>query len=457
MSHTRRTALKLLGTGIAGTTSLGTVAARQSRKRDQDLRLFSEEGVPGAAEAVAQNGYVYVARNDGYGAEASGMTVVDWRQKGRPETVAEVDLADHLSDPGDLATKDVKVDGNIAGLANDTESPGGVAFFDVSDPTTPEFLSFYEPTPPANIHNLYIEGNYAYLALGEPWNIENDNDPERDLVWLFGDAGTEIVDISDPANPTHAATWLLKNELPSYAKAGVNPNHDLYVQDGLCYNAFWDAGTIVLDVSTPSDPQFVSQFGAAPNGDTEIRPWDIENESIGEYFSDVFPIARYYGLPGNAHYVQPSPDGDYVFVGAETFVGAPGGIDIWDVSDLDNPTQVGRVDPPDVDGFHTSHNFDVTDNRLHASWYQGGVRVYDITDPSNPEELAAYNPDGYSFWTAVSERGFTIGSAYGESENGGGLVFLNTDRGQKQPPAFTTDGGSGPPNGPEVNARDNEE
>lgn len=457
MTTPRRTALKLIGAGIAGGSSLSAVAAQESREQDQELRLFSEEGVPGAAEAVAQNGYVYVARNDEYGATASGLTVVDWRQKGRPETVAELDLADYLENPGDLATKDVKVDGNIAGLANDTETPGGVAFFDVSDPSTPEFLSFYEPDPPSNIHNLFIEGDHAYLTLGEPWNIENDDDPERDLVRLFGDAGTEIVDISDPSNPSHAATWLLKEELPAYAKAGVNPNHDIYVQDGLCYNAFWDAGTVVLNVSSPSDPQFVSQFGAAPEGDTEIRPWDMENESFGEYFNDVFPIDRYLGPPGNAHYVQPTPDGEHVFVGAETFLGDPGGIDIWDVSDLGNPTQVGRVDPPDVDGLHTSHNFDVTANRLHASWYEGGVRIYDITDPSNPEELAAYHPDGYSFWTAVNERGFTIGSAYGRSENGGGLVFLNNDRGRKQPPAFTNDGGSGPPKSPEVKAKGSKE
>ena len=455
MSHTRRTALKLLGAGIAGTSSLGTVAAK---KGDQDLRLFSEEEVPGAAETVAQDGYAYVARNDGYGATASGMTVVDWRQKGRPETVAEVDLKGDLKGAGNLGVKDVKVDGDVAGLANDTENPGGVAFYDVSSPSSPEFLSFYEPEPPSNIHNLFIDGDHAYLTLGEPENTDTDGDGERDLVRLFGDAGTEIVDISDPANPTHAATWLLKEELPAYAKAGVNPNHDIYVQDSLCYNAFWDAGTIVLDVSTPSEPQFVSQFGAAPEGDTEIRPWNINEESFGEYYEEVFPVGRYLSLPGNAHYVQPSPDGDHVFVGAETFLGKPGGIDVWDVSDLDAPTQVGRIDPPDTGGFRTSHNFDVTANRLHASWYEGGVRVYDITDPSNPEELAAYDPDGYSFWTAVSERGFTIGSAYGgESENGGGLVFLNTDRGRKQPPAFTNDGGSGPPNGPEVNARDSEE
>ena len=441
--HNRRTVLRLLGAGAGASlgtsgTVVGTPPGKSNKDRDR-LRLFSEAAVEEAHETVVQGNYAYVATED-------GMGVVDWRNPGRPEVVANASLDDEIADPT-LDVKDVKVDGDVAALANDTEDPGGIALYDVSDPASPEYLAFYEPEPPSNIHNCYVEGDYAYLTLGEPTNTDTDGDGKRDLVRIFGDAGTEIVDISDPANPTHAATWLLKDELPAYAKAGVNPNHDLYVQDGLCYNAFWDAGVIVLDVNDPTDPRFVTQFGAAPNGDTEIRPWRAEEESFGEYFDEVFPLFRYLAPPGNAHYVQPSPDGEHVFVGAETFAGSPGGIDVWDVSDLGSPTQVGRIDPPDVNGFRTSHNFDVTANRLHASWYNGGVRVYDITDPSDPSELAYYDPDGYSFWTAVSGRGFTIGGVYGALSEAGGITILHDDRGKKRPPGFD---GADPPSDPEV-------
>jgi len=439
----RRTILRALGAGAG--VSLGAVSRAGASPPgksggDGELRLFSEAAVAKSHETVVQGNYAYVATGP------KGMSVVDWHNPGRPEVVADVSLSDELTDPT-LDVKDVKVDGDVAALANDTEDPGGIALYDVSDPADPEFQAFYEPEPPSNIHNCYLEGDYAYLTLGEPTNTDTDGDGKRDLVRIFGNAGTEIVDISDPANPTHAATWFLKDELPSYAKAGVNPNHDLYVQDGLCYNAFWDAGVIVLDVSDPTDPQFVTQFGAAPEGDTEIRPWRVDEESSGEYFADVLPFSRYLAPPGNAHYVQPSPDGDHVYVGAETFAISPGGIDVWDVSDLSSPEQVGRIDPPDVDAFRTSHNFDVTANRLHASWYEGGVRVYDITDPSDPTELAHYDPDGYSFWTAVAGRSFTIGGVYGEDSNKGGIAVLHDDRGEKRPPGFE---GSDPPSEPEV-------
>ena len=60
---------------------------QRARNREK-FRLFGEEAVPGAAEVVTQNGYAYVALNDGYGANESGMAVVDWKQKGRPEVDA---------------------------------------------------------------------------------------------------------------------------------------------------------------------------------------------------------------------------------------------------------------------------------------------------------------------------------------------------------------------------------
>ncbi|MFC7007674.1 LVIVD repeat-containing protein [Halalkalicoccus salilacus] len=215
---------------------------------------------------------------------------------------------------------------------------------------------------------------------------------------------------------------------------GVSPNHDVYVQDGLLYQAYWDAGVVVADVSDPTDPELVAQFGDAPEADTP-QP-------------DPFPVERYYAGEGNAHYVQPSPNGDLTFVGDEKFpslleedpdTGKYGGIRIFDTSDWDDVEQVGFISPPDVNvGLRTSHNFDVTQNRLHTSWYNGGVRVYDITDETDPEELYFYDSEGYSFWTAVQERGFTLGGIYGarSDTHAGGIAFLHTDRGRNRSPSF---------------------
>ena len=98
----------------------------------------------------------------------------------------------------------------------------------------------------------------------------------------------------------------------------------------------------------------------------------------------------------------------------------------------------------------------MTANRLHTSWYNGGVRVHDITDPSDPEELASYNAEGYSFWTAVQGRGFTIGGVYGARSDAspGGMLVLHDDRGKKQPPGFD---GSAPPEDPGIGGEQSDE
>lgn len=469
---TRRTALhRLLGTaiGVGTATSVGTVGSVTATppgkgNTDDELRLFSELAVDNAQEVVTQQNHAYVATGP------KGMAIVDWHNPGGPEVVAEVDLGVDLAANGlldddmDVSVLDVKVDGDIAALANDDETivggtPGGIALYDVSDPTDPEFQSFYtaQAAGPldseANIHNCFLDDTHAYLVVDEPLNIDTDDDDERDLVRLSGVTGVEIVDISDPAVPSQAATWMLDEEFPTFANSGIGGLHDCYVQDGHFYGAFWDAGTVVLDVSTPSNPAFVTQFGDAPAANTEVRPWRVNEESFGFYLFNVYPLFEFLAPPGNAHYVQPSPDGTHVYVGAETFADAPGAIDVWNVSDPDNPMQVATIDPPDVDAFRTAHNFDVTANRLYASWYNGGVRVYDITDPSTPEELAAYDPDGYSFWTAVRGRGFTLGGVYGarSDASAGGIVVLHDDRGTKQPPEFD---GTDSPNRPEHDPRE---
>jgi hypothetical protein len=109
-----------------------------------------------------------------------------------------------------------------------------------------------------------------------------------------------------------------------------------------------------------------------------------------------------------------------------------GGITIFDVSDPDAPEELARIVPPKADGFRTSRNFDVTANRLHASWYDGGVTVHDVTDPESPEIRAGYRTEDTSFWGVESARGFTLAS-----DIGGGLVVLHDDRGKKQSPGFS--------------------
>ncbi|WP_265108799.1 LVIVD repeat-containing protein [Halosolutus halophilus] len=412
--YTRRTTLKALGAAGA----LGSIDTASADPPERDgLRLFGEQAIDGTTEVVTQQTLAFVATGD-------GLAIVDLRNPGRPELLVDTEV------PG-TGVNDVKVDGDLLAIssqAGDQDEDIGTHFYDVSDPTDPEFLGTWVELP-AGVHNHYLDGDVAYICREFP----------------FDDSALKIVDASDPTDPTLLSEWRVENDHPELDQP-TNFLHDVYVQDDLAYLAYWDAGTRILDVSDPTDPVEVSAMGEAPDADEDVD------------FPSAEWVQRAFLPPGNSHYVQPTPNGDYVLQGAETFpkdagVEDPdnddyGGIKVFDVTDFDDPEMVTRIDPPDVDAFRTSHNFDVTANRLYTSWYAGGVKVFDFTDPSNPEELASYRPEGSSFWTAVRGRGFTIAS-----DIGGGIVFLHDDRGAMRAPGFDGDSVPGRGPGPDGHAR----
>ena len=399
----RRDILKGAGAlGLAGFTGVASAIPRNAT--DDTLRLFSEVAVDGSLEVSTQGNYAYVATGN-------GLTVVDWQNPTQPEVVGSMTASDPAG-----SVLDAKVEGDLASLASN--GGPGITLVDVSDPTNPTEIGFVNVDH--HIHNNFLADGYAYLTVNESGDV------------AFSEARTTIVDVRDPSNPEVVGEYRLKDDFPEFATGGVSPCHDIYVQDDLLYQAFWDSGVVVADVSDPTNPQLVTQFGDAPMAD-----------------EPGFDMERYLTPPGNAHYVQPSPDGDLVYVGAETFPGSfvenpdnddYGGIRIFDVTDYDDPQELVRIDPPNVDAFRTSHNFDVTANRLHASWYNGGVTVHDVSDPANPETVAGYHTDDTSFWGADAARGFTVAS-----DIGGGLVFLHEDRGRLDSPSFD---GTGRPDSP---------
>lgn len=373
----RRTVLKTIGAGIVGSG----VATTASATPTQDLRLFGTKQVHNACtEAVTQGHFAFVTDY-----VPGNVSVVNLQNPTQLEEVARRDV------PGTLAW-DVKVEGDRMYVASQLDEQTklapplgegdpteiGVTIYDISDPASPTEIGFV-PVHPVGSHNVYPDGTTLYV-------IRHAVSTEQGFNYVL-----EIWDVADAANPTKLAT---------YDPPGASPGlvHDVYVQNELAYVAAFDAGLRILDVSDPANPQ-------------EVGHWPDPT--------------------GAAHYAQPMPNEDVVFVGDETFSPPFGGIHVLDTSDLSNISKIGFIDSPDAPGFDTSHNFDVTANRLHTSWYNGGVRVFDISDPGSPNEIASYDPEGSSFWTAVQHRSYTIGSDLSR----GSIALLHTDRGQRTPPA----------------------
>lgn len=447
----------LLRSGAAGLTAAGIVGMASADAHDWAYSLTSVAPVPGTTDSWIHDGWAYVANFE-------GLVTVDLSD---PSSPAPGDSARGGEDTTD--NRDVKVAepdhadyDRIAGLANNAGNGGtpGVTFYDVSDPASIEEIAFYEAA--GGVHNHDIDGDYAYLTIS----------PSEEAS--FSEARMDVVDIHAEDGPGKVAHWKLRDHREDMALAGTNPLHDVYVQDDYAYMSFWKAGTVVADVTDPTDPRAVAHFGAHEDA---TKP---ESDDQLEYLRD------YAGNPENAHTTKPTPDREYTLVGTESFAEPTdtvfsethGGIRIFHTPFLTcqperldsiealmgecdrrggdrNPrTKTHRADPyapahldlvraPENvnDVLRTSHNFTTTNDKAFTSWYQAGIRAYDLSsfregDPTAGEmvEIAAFDPPaGDLYWNALDldvgdavddpELFYTVGS-----DTGDGLHVLELGR-----------------------------
>lgn len=403
------------GTGLAGLGAGGTAAATH-----QTYVYHGTAPAPGVEEIVTQDGWAFCATN-------GAVTTVNLEDPTMPMT------AGRTQGPDPTSTHDVKVasyetvDGEerrIALLAH-TRVESRFSTFDVTDPANPEYLTSIPVA--STVHNAFFKDGYGYLCI-------TDSLQKSRLV---------IYDLHDPANPVtlegtdesyerHSdvpaeergtgGSWMMEDARPEIASSGGSVLHDIYVTEHgngeLAWLAYWDGGVVVVDVTDKRNPVAVAHFGAVDYG--------LDSTSQVQYVNG--------GGDSNAHYVQPTPDGDYLFCGAETFggtgheeVGATGdhgGIRVFDTRAVAPLSEGGHAVYPEADGYEslpdrrkaplegrevvqtapnrrhpnnfvdyvayieapdqpddaalTSHNFDVTETKLFTSFYQGGVRAYDL-------------------------------------------------------------------------------
>jgi len=414
----------LTGGRVAGTASATQPAdSQRSTAPDSEHQSGTADSyeplgsvdVPGARDAAVAGDVAYVAASDGF-------AVVDVADPQEPAILAErreieTDTSQQLLGIWDVwPWADRLV---VAGPAQFSPTrPTGVALFDVSDPATPEQVAFH-PTDDY-IHNLHVADGVVYLT---------GRDDGMSVV---------MVDIGDD-DPAEVGRWspLDTDERWADVEPPLRLLHDVYVQDGMAYLPYWDAGTWLVDVSDPTAP--VARGRVADYTFAELAAVPPEQANL---------VAR---TPRGAHhYAQVDETGSMLAVGRETWavdddrgvvgeagrrVGGASGIDLYDVSDPTAPEHRASIDPPEsVDQridrwFTTAHNFDIQGERLYSSWYFGGVAVYDVSDPASPVELARWRqPREASFWTAQAVEASVQASEGGtQGETGDAFVASSAD------------------------------
>jgi hypothetical protein len=249
--------------------------------------------------------------------------------------------------------------------------------FDVRDRRDPRRVAGYEFD--STVHNCDFDGRFAYLtANSREANplVVVDTETEREVgTWSLFDVDARWRDVS----------------------AGLRSLHDVTVQGDRAYLAHWDAGTWILDVTDPAAPELVSKVrGRDPATLAAVDDPGRENRVPpgNDHYVTVDEDATLLGV------------GSETF-GLEDGAGGPSGIELFDVSDPTTPQSLATIDPPPSDDptrdgvLTTAHNFELVDGRCYASWYLGGLTVHDVSDPATPREVFAWrDSQRASFWTA---------------------------------------------------------
>lgn len=200
-----------------------------------------------------------------------------------------------------------------------------------------------------HINNMYQEGNYLYLATGN----------------FFGSTqrpGLAIIDITNPENAAVLDNWIMPIDSSSNRGAPVVEVYGDYAYLGGTYD-----GLIILDVSDKESIEMVSQ-----------------------YIPDInFPI------PNPGPFMTPAARGLTV-VDDDLLVLCydAGGIRIIDITNKQNPIEIGRYINLNVPDNHAYNNVVVSDNIAFVGVDYCGVEVLDITNPQEIERISWWNPYG---------------------------------------------------------------
>ncbi|MFQ5455595.1 MAG: choice-of-anchor D domain-containing protein [Nitrospirota bacterium] len=258
----------------------------------------------------------------------------------------------------------VYVSGNYAYIA---DGDSGLQVIDISSPSSPVLAGSYDTS--GESIGVYVSGNYAYIA--------------------DGDSGLQVIDISSPSSPVLTGSYDTSGE-----SIGV------YVSGRYAYIADGDSGLQVIDISSPNSPIFTGSYntsGYAIGVYVSGRYAYIADGFSGLQIIDISDpnspvLAGSYDTQGYAEGVYVS--GRYAYI-ADWI----SGLQIIDISDPNSPVLAGSYD-----AIHSSEGVYVTDRYLYIADRYAGLQIIDIINPNSPVLTGSYNTQGYAIGVYVSGR-----------------------------------------------------
>ncbi len=261
--------------------------------------------------------------------------------------------------------RDIKVYNNHAFIVADGAGQHGMQVFDLTRlrdvteaPVTFAADAHYDRI--ASAHNIVINE-----ATGFAYAVGSNSGGET------CGGGLHMIDITQPRRPTFAGCFA--DTTTGYAGTGYSHDAMCIMYDGpdseydgreICFGSNENA----LSISDVTDKQNPMQISSAeyPNVAYAHQGWITEDH---KYF-----MMNDEGDESNA--VQSGQP----FTGTRTL--------IWDIQDLDDPIMVKEHFGTT---FTIDHNLYIKDNLMYQSNYVSGLRILDVSDPENPREVGFFD------------------------------------------------------------------
>ena len=305
--------------------------------------------------------------------------------------------------------------------------------------------------------------------------------------------GVQIINITDPAKPTPAAT----------IRDGRDGFEGMYVADGVAITQIsghtyavvtTNSGVQIINITDPAKPTPAATiresrdgwFGVLSGGDFATTPGFVETHmakgvAITQISGHTYAVVVSYGgvliiditdpaKPTQTAVVLAYTDGFGDLFGSESVaitqisghtyavvaLRSDGGVQIIDITDPAKPTPAAAVFD-DADWFGAGEAFGVAITQISGHTYavavspfadDGVVRIIDITDPAKPAQTAAIYPGDGGFGALFGGEGVAItqisGHTYAAVTSDVGMQIIDiTDPAKPTPAAEIRDGRDG--------------
>lgn len=300
-----------------------------------------------------------------------GTSILDVTDPGTPRVVAQVPVSPNTHSHKVRVCEDLMLV-NAERLGGGEPFEAGLRIYDVSDPSAPREISFFE-TGGRGVHRFWVDcgESLAYVS----------TEAEGYLGAIF-----MIVDFSDPERPSEVSRWWLPGqwigggEEPTWnpRKESYRHHHPVVLGDR-AYLGYWDAGFIILDVSDIRRPRMISRCDySPPYGGAFHTTLPVSREILGRKWLVVFQESTApYHMEGRKLMWIVDVTAEENPVPVATFQVLTEGFDL----------SLGRFGP------HQPHeDVHLGGDLVYASWFGAGLRIVSVADPYRPMEVGFFIP-----------------------------------------------------------------